>query len=94
MARKAQADGGIDISHVCKITRPARKQYLTSHNARAVELYERAIAAAEALRQPDCLIVARLRCWWLDTLFPWSRLRFRATAPKMRSAVSSLKALH
>ena len=65
----AQADGTVDISHVCKLTRAARKQDCTGHHARAVELYERAIAAAEALRQPDCLIVASLRAWCLETQY-------------------------
>ena len=57
----AQAHGAVDVSDVCKLTRAAQKQYFVKHDARAVELYERAIATAEALRQPDCLIVARLR---------------------------------
>ena len=58
----AQVDGAIDVSHVCKLTRAARKQEVVDHSARAMELYERALAAAEALRQSDCLIVALLRC--------------------------------
>ena len=65
----AQAKGAIDISHVCKLTRAARKHDFGGHCERAVELYERAVAAAEALRQPDCLIVARIRCWCLDTQY-------------------------
>ena len=63
----AQVDGALDVSHVCRLTCTARNQDLGGHDARAVELFERAIAAAEALRQPDCLIVARLRCWYLGT---------------------------
>lgn len=55
----AQAGGDVDISLVCALTNAARKQARLQHYARAEELYERAIVAAEALRQPDCLIVAR-----------------------------------
>ena len=62
----AQTDGVIDVSHVCKLTRAARKQGVARHNARAVELYERAIAAAEALLQPDCLIVVSLFVSYLN----------------------------
>ena len=54
------ADGAVDVSHVCKLTRAACKHVTEFHHARAVELLERAIVAAETLRQPDCLIVARL----------------------------------
>ena len=61
----AQTAAEVDVSHVCKLTRVARKQAIVNHHARAVELYERALAAAEALGQPDCLIVARLRYWCL-----------------------------
>ena len=63
----AQVDSNVDVSHVCKLTRAARKQYFEGHFARAVELFERAATAAEALRQPDCLIVASLRGWCLET---------------------------
>ena len=62
----AHVDGAIDVSHACRLAHAARKQALGGHYARAVELYERAIAAAEALRQPDCLIVASLRCRYLE----------------------------
>ena len=53
--------GGVDVSHVCALTRAARKPANFHRHTRGAELYERAIAAAEALRQPDCLIVASLR---------------------------------
>ena len=59
----AQVDGAIDVSHVCKLTRAVSKREFGGHHARAAELYGRALAAAEELRQPDCLIVASLRCW-------------------------------
>ena len=65
----AQQDGVIDVSHVCKLTCAARKQYFAEHDARAVELYERAVTAAEALRQPDCLIVASLRSFRLEAQY-------------------------
>ena len=65
----AQADGTVDISHVCKLTRAARKPAFACRHARAKELYERALAAAEELRQPDCLIVARLRGWCLESQY-------------------------
>ena len=67
--RMASTDDAVDVSHVCKLTRAAGKQFYAEHDARAGELYERAIAAAEALRQPDCLIVARLRCSYLETRY-------------------------
>ena len=91
----AQAEGGIDISHVRKLTRAARKQALTRHEARAVELYERAIAAAEALRQPDCLIVTRLRCWCLDTQYEMhmSALSGDYTADAERRVAAQILAL-
>ena len=55
------AGGGVDVSHVCALTRAARKPANFHRHVRAAELYERALVAAEALRQPDCLIVAFLR---------------------------------
>ena len=57
----ASVDADVDVSHLSALKRAARKQMQVTHHARAVELYERALAAAEALGQPDCLIVASLR---------------------------------
>ena len=37
----AQVESNVDVSHVCKLTRAARKQYFAGHHARAVELFER-----------------------------------------------------
>ena len=64
----ASADADVDVSHVSALTCSARKQIHGKHLARSVELFERAVAAAEALRQPDCLIVARLRQMYLNAL--------------------------
>lgn len=61
MASSAASAADVDVSRVCSLSRAARKQALANHTARAVELFDRALAAAEALGQPDCLIVARLR---------------------------------
>ena len=62
----ASANADIDVTHVCKLSRAARKPTHARHHARAVELYERALVAAEALRQTDCLIVATLRHMHVD----------------------------
>ena len=59
----------VDVSHVSALTRAARKQMHGMHHARAVELLARALAAAEALGQPDCLVVASLRQVHLDEQF-------------------------
>ena len=55
------AGGDVDVSDVCALTRAARKPANLHRHARGAEQYERALVAAEALRQPDCLIVASLR---------------------------------
>ena len=91
----AQADGAIDVSHVCKLTCAARKQDFANHIARAVELYECAVAAAKlALDQPDCLIVANLRSWCLATQYQmtWRSLSDDKSDDALRDAYVQARA--
>ena len=57
----ASAVSDVNVSHVSALTCAARRQAAVKHFARSKELFECALAAAEALGQPDCLIVANLR---------------------------------
>ena len=54
---------GMDLSGVFAATEKALAAQDALRHARAGELFGRAVAAAQALRQPDCLLVALLQCW-------------------------------
>jgi hypothetical protein len=54
---------GVDVSGVIALTNAAVDAALSNRDARAAELYGRAVVAAQALQQPDCAIVAFLQVY-------------------------------
>jgi hypothetical protein len=48
----------VDVSHVVALTNKALTLESRGHWARATEIYAEAITAAQALQQPDCVVVA------------------------------------
>jgi hypothetical protein len=59
----------LDVSHVVALTNKAVTLTTRGHWARAAEVYAEAVAAAQALHQPDCLIVAHLQTTHANALF-------------------------
>jgi hypothetical protein len=51
----------VDVSHVVVLTNKALTLESRGHWARAAEVYAEAVTAAQALQQPDCVIVAQLQ---------------------------------
>jgi hypothetical protein len=69
------ADGGDDV--MAPVTALSRKAALLSRNghfARAAEKYAAAVAAAQSLQQPDCLIVTALQLDEVSMLYAHARL--------------------
>ena len=52
----------MDLSGVDAVADKACSALVAGRVARSAELFGRAVAAAQALRQPDCLVVAFLQC--------------------------------
>jgi hypothetical protein len=51
----------VDVSHIVTLTNKAMTLKIRGHHARASEIYAEAVTAAQALQQPDCLVVAHLQ---------------------------------
>jgi hypothetical protein len=51
----------VDVSRVVALTNKALTLTGKGHFARAAEIYAEAVTAAQALHQPDCIIVAQLQ---------------------------------
>jgi hypothetical protein len=51
----------VDVSHVVALDKKALTLESRGHWARAAEVYAEAVAAAQALQQPDCVIMAYLQ---------------------------------
>jgi hypothetical protein len=58
----------VDVSRVIALTNKAMALASIGHWARAAEKYAEAVSAAQALQQPDCLIVAHLQGSHADAL--------------------------
>jgi hypothetical protein len=58
----------VDVSRVVALGNKALALGNRGHYARAAEIYAEAVAAAQALHQPDCLIVAHLQAAHTDAL--------------------------
>ncbi len=58
----------VDVSRVVALTNKAMTLTCRGHWARAAEIYAEAVTAAQALQQPDCLIVADLQASSADAL--------------------------
>jgi hypothetical protein len=58
----------VDVSRVVALTVKAETLTCRGHWARAAETYAEAVAAAQALQQPDCVIVAHLQASHADAL--------------------------
>jgi hypothetical protein len=56
-----RAMAAVDVSHVVTLTNRALTSKSKGHFARAAEKYADAVAAAQALHQPDCVVLARLQ---------------------------------
>jgi hypothetical protein len=59
----------VDVSRVIALTNKALTLESRGHWARAAEIYAEAVAAAQALQQPDCVIVAHLQALHANALF-------------------------
>jgi hypothetical protein len=64
-----RAMAAVDVSRVVELTNKAATHRSREHWARASEIYAEAVAAAQALHQPDCLIVADLQATHAAALF-------------------------
>jgi hypothetical protein len=64
----SRAMAAVDVSRVVAITNKAATLKSKAHWARAAEVYAEAVAAAQALHQPDCLIVADMQALQADAL--------------------------
>jgi hypothetical protein len=58
----------VDVSHVVALDKKALTLESRGHWARAAEKYAEAVAAAQALDQPDCVIVAHLQAGHANAL--------------------------
>jgi hypothetical protein len=58
----------VDVSRVVALTNKAEKLKIKGHYARAAEIYAEAVTAAQALQQPDCLVVADMQASHADAL--------------------------
>jgi hypothetical protein len=59
----------VNVSCVVALTKKALTLERRGHWARAAEIYAEAVTAAQALHQPDCLIVAHLQAAHANALF-------------------------
>ena len=64
----------MDLSAVYAATDKAMATLSTGRVARAAELWGRAVAEAQALQQPDCLVVAFLQCMQCSTVLATTSL--------------------
>jgi hypothetical protein len=64
----SRAMAAVDVSHVVALTNKATTLESRGHWARAAEKFAEAVAAAQALQQPDCVIVARLQATHANAL--------------------------
>jgi hypothetical protein len=73
----------VDVSRVLALTTKGMTPESTASWARAAEIYAEAVAAAQALQQPDCVIVAHLLTYHADALLMYADT---AGVPKARRA--------
>jgi hypothetical protein len=61
LAARLRAMAAVDITRVVALTKKSATLEFRAHWARAAEIQAEAVAAAQALQQPDCVIVAHLQ---------------------------------
>ncbi len=62
----------VDVSRVVALTNKAVTLKGRGHFARAAEVYAEAVATAQALQQPDCVILAHLQASHADALLAYA----------------------
>jgi hypothetical protein len=83
----------VDVSRVVALTNKAVTLESRGHCARAAEVYAAAVAAAQALQQPDCVIMSHLQALHANALLGHAHMVGVPEARRVESARSTFREL-